>query len=276
MATRIKDEKGSVLWGPNTFGSYTIEQIQVVTKIFEDLLKNLSLKVENVGENVHKDIYTKEESNTLFILKTDFNSLASDLVKALVNNYIQEQASTAGLAAAADVRTLEKVANYLTKTCFNQTYTEIKDVSNLNINPLVDRVFTLETKWTALDTNTNHLMADIYELNPDGSYSSVVKFFKKSEAKAIQDKLGVGTITSGESDVITALNNINVKINTLNTLAETVRILSTSINNLTSRIEKLENKIGEEELDARAKVKGYNVMKFINKVYGKLVEGEEI
>ena len=109
MATRIKDEKGSVLWGPNTFGSYTIEQIQVVTKIFEDLLKNLSLKVENVGENVHKDVYTKEESNTLFILKTDFNSLASDLVKALVNNYIQEQASTAGLAAAADVRTLEKV-----------------------------------------------------------------------------------------------------------------------------------------------------------------------
>ena len=98
----------------------------------------------------------------------------------------------------------------------------------------------------------------------------------KSEAKAIQDKLGVGTITSGESDVITALNNINVKINTLNTLAETVRILSTSINNLTSRIEKLEYKIGEVELDARAIFKVFYVMKFINKVYGKLVEGEDI
>lgn len=239
MSTRIESENGEELWGPDTFGKYSIDKIKVISEILKGIFKDNPITFINQSK-ADDEVYTKTESNTLFILKSDFNSIAGDLVKSLASIYLKELASTQGVASVTDVRALEKVSNYLTRTCFGQTYTEIKDLASMSIVPLPDRVQQVETQMVSIDTRINHTMDVVFETNRDGSFSSVSKVATKEDLKSVNDKMGSGNITVRNSkNVIDAVNRLDKSIVALESISEFVNTLSTTVNTLSSTVNNL-------------------------------------
>ena len=250
MSTRIESENGEELWGPDIFGKYSIDKIKVIAEILKGVFKDNPITFINQSK-ADDEVYTKTESNTLFILKSDFNSIAGDLVKSLASSYLKELASTQGVASVTDVRALEKVSNYLTRACFGQTYTEIKDLASMSIAPLPDRVQQVETQMVSIDTRINHTMDVVFETNRDGSFSSVSKVATKEDLKSVNDKMGSGNITVRNSkNVIDAVNRLDKSIVALesisefvNTLSTTVFTLSSTVNNLSATVSRLSSTV---------------------------------
>ena len=239
MSTRIESENGEELWGPDIFGKYSIDKIKVISEILKGIFKDNPITFINQSK-ADDEVYTKTESNTLFILKSDFNSIAGDLVKSLASSYLKELASTQGVASVTDVRALEKVSNYLTRACFGQTYTEIKDLASMSIAPLPDRVQQVETQMVSIDTRINHTMDVVFETNRDGSFSSVSKVATKEDLKSVNDKMGSGNITVRNSkNVIDAVNRLDKSIVALESISEFVNTLSTTVNTLSSTVNNL-------------------------------------
>nr|DAK81462.1 MAG TPA: hypothetical protein [Caudoviricetes sp.] len=239
MSTRIESENGEELWGPDIFGKYSIDKIKVIAEILKGVFKDNPITFINQSK-ADDEVYTKTESNTLFILKSDFNSIAGDLVKSLASSYLKELASTQGVASVTDVRALEKVSNYLTRACFGQTYTEIKDLASMSIAPLPDRVQQVETQMVSIDTRINHTMDVVFETNRDGSFSSVSKVATKEDLKSVNDKMGSGNITVRNSkNVIDAVNRLDKSIVALESISELVNTLSTTVNTLSSTVNNL-------------------------------------
>lgn len=244
MSTRIESENGEELWGPDIFGKYSIDKIKVIAEILKGVFKDNPITFINQSK-ADDEVYTKTESNTLFILKSDFNSIAGDLVKSLASSYLKELASTQGVASVTDVRALEKVSNYLTRACFGQTYTEIKDLASMSIAPLPDRVQQVETQMVSVDTRINHTMNVVFEMNRDGSFSSVSKVATKEDLKSVKDKVGSGNITVRNSkNVIDAVNQLDKSIVALESISELVNTLSTTVNTLSSTVNNLSETVG--------------------------------
>lgn len=88
MSTRIESESGEELWGPDTFGKYSIDKIRVIAEIMKGVFKDTPITFVNKGKD-SDDVYTKIESNNLFVFKSDFNTLAGDLVKTLTASYLR-------------------------------------------------------------------------------------------------------------------------------------------------------------------------------------------
>ena len=82
-----------IVTGPDIFGKYSIDKIRVIAEIMKGVLKDNPITFINKSKS-DEDVYTKTESNTLFILKSDFNNIAGDLVKSLTSSYLKELAST--------------------------------------------------------------------------------------------------------------------------------------------------------------------------------------
>jgi hypothetical protein len=239
MSTRIESENGEELWGPDIFGKYSIDKIKVIAEILKGVFKDNPITFINQSK-ADDEVYTKTESNTLFILKSDFNSIAGDLVKSLASSHLKELASTQGVASVTEVRSLEKVSNYLTRACFGQTYTEIKDLASMNIAPLPDRVQQVETQMVSIDTRINHTMNVVFETNRDGSFSSISKVATKEDLKSVNDKVGSGNITVRNSkNVIDAVNRLDKSIVALESISEFVNTLSTTVNTLSSTVNNL-------------------------------------
>jgi len=244
MSTRIESENGEELWGPDIFGKYSIDKIKVIAEILKGVFKDNPITFINQSK-ADDEVYTKTESNTLFILKSDFNNIAGDLVKSLASSYLKELASTQGVASVTDVRTLEKVSNYLTRACFGQTYTEIKDLASMSIAPLPDRVQQVETQMVSVDTRINHTMNVVFETNRDGSFSSVSKVATTEDLKSVNDKVGSGNITVRNSkNVIDAVNRLDKSIVALESISELVNTLSTTVNTLSSTVNNLSATVG--------------------------------
>lgn len=244
MSTRIESENGEELWGPDIFGKYSIDKIKVIAEILKGVFKDNPITFINQSK-ADDEVYTKTESNTLFILKSDFNSIAGDLVKSLASSYLKELASTQGVASVTEVRSLEKVSNYLTRACFGQTYTEIKDLASMNIAPLPDRVQQVETQMVSIDTRINHTMNVVFETNRDGSFSSISKVATKEDLKSVNDKVGSGNITVRNSkNVIDAVNRLDKSIVALESISELVNTLSTTVNTLSSTVNNLSATVG--------------------------------
>lgn len=253
MSTRIESKDGEELWGPDTFGKYSIDKIRVIAEIMKGVLKDNPITFINKSKS-DEDVYTKTESNTLFILKSDFNNIAGDLVKSLTSSYLKELASTQGVASATDVKLLEKVSNYLTRACFGQTYTEIKDLASMNIVPIPDRLQQVETQIVSADTRINHTMGVVFEVNRDGSFSSVSKVATKEEVKAVKDVLGSGDITvRSAKNIIDAVNRLDKSIVALESISDFVNTLSTTVTTLSRTVDRLDKLIGSDSLKTTSK-----------------------
>ena len=253
MSTRIESKDGEELWGPDIFGKYSIDKIRVIAEIMKGVLKDNPITFINKSKS-DEDVYTKIESNTLFILKSDFNNIAGDLVKSLTSSYLKELASTQGVASAIDVKLLEKVSNYLTRACFGQTYTEIKDLASMNIVPIPDRLQQVETQIVSADTRINHTMGVIFEVNRDGSFSSVSKVATKEELKSVKDVLGSGDITvRSAKNIIDAVNRLDKSIVALESISDFVNTLSTTVTTLSHTVDRLDKLIGSDSLKTTSK-----------------------
>lgn len=253
MSTRIESKDGEELWGPDIFGKYSIDKIRVIAEIMKGVLKDNPITFINKSKS-DEDVYTKTESNTLFILKSDFNNIAGDLVKSLTSSYLKELASTQGVASAIDVKLLEKVSNYLTRACFGQTYTEIKDLASMNIVPIPDRLQQVETQIVSADTRINHTMGVVFEVNRDGSFSSVSKVATKEELKSVKDVLGSGDITvRSAKNIIDAVNRLDKSIVALESISDFVNTLSTTVTTLLRTVDRLDKLIGSGSLKTTSK-----------------------
>lgn len=253
MSTRIESKDGEELWGPDIFGKYSIDKIRVIAEIMKGVLKDNPITFINKSKS-DEDVYTKTESNTLFILKSDFNNIAGDLVKSLTSSYLKELASTQGVASAIDVKLLEKVSNYLTRACFGQTYTEIKDLVRMNIVPIPDRLQQVETQIVSADTRINHTMGVVFEVNRDGSFSSVSKVATKEELKSVKDVLGSGDITvRSAKNIIDAVNRLDKSIVALESISDFVNTLSTTVTTLSHTVDRLDKLIGSDSLKTTSK-----------------------
>ena len=260
MSTRVVNDEGEVLWGPDTFGTYSIDKIKVIAEIMKSVFKDTPITFVNSGKE-DEEVYTKEESNDRFILKSDFNSIAGDLVKSLTSSYLKELANTQGVASSLDVKSLEKVANFLSRVCFGQTYTEIKELSSMAIVPLPDRLLQVETQQTSLDTKVNHIMGVVFETNRDGSFSSVSKIPTKTEVVGLSSKLGSGSITvRNAKDVVDAVNRLDKSIVALesiseivNTISSTVTALTRTVDGLSKTVDRLGTLVGSDSLNTTSK-----------------------
>lgn len=253
MSTRIESKDGEELWGPDIFGKYSIDKIRVIAEIMKGVLKDNPITFINKSKS-DEDVYTKTESNTLFILKSDFNNIAGDLVKSLTSSYLKELASTQGVASATDVKLLEKVSNYLTRACFGQTYTEIKDLASMNIVPMPDRLQQVETQIVSADTRINHTMSVVFEVNRDGSFSSVSKIATKEELKSVKGVLGSGDITvRSAKNIIDAVNRLDKSIVALESISDFVNTLSTTVTTLSRTVDRLDKLIGSDSLKTTSK-----------------------
>ena len=142
----------------------------------------------------------------------------------------------------------------MTRVCFNQTYTEIKDLSTMNIVAIPDRLQQVETQQVSVDTRINHMMGVIYEINRDGSFSSTSKVATKEEVSSIVNRLGSGSVTvRGASDVVDAVNRLDRSVVALESISNLVSSLSTTVNALANTVNRLDTLLGSEPLRTNAK-----------------------
>lgn len=240
MSTRVLDKDGNELWGPDIFGKYSIDKIEAIAKIMEQVLKNTTINFkEIIGEDGKKEnYYTKTETDDQFFRKADFDTIAKAYLVSSINQYLNDIKSTDGVASNADVNTMRKVANYLTKACFDQTYQELESTNTLSINPIPTRLDNAETSIKALDTNVAHMMDVMYQVNHDGSFSSTVKLPTAERFNEVNNKVdnNVNSIVAIRGDIA------NIR-SILTTLTDTTSF--TNITNINNRLTAIETKLNE-------------------------------
>jgi len=124
----------------------------------------------------------------------------------------------------------------------------------MNIVPIPDRLQQVETQIVSADTRINHTMGVVFEVNRDGSFSSVSKVATKEEVKAVKDVLGSGDITvRSAKNIIDAVNHLDKSIVALESISDFVNTLSTTVTTLSRTVDRLDKLIGSDSLKTTSK-----------------------
>lgn len=172
VATSIQNPEGDVLWAPNDFGSYSIEKIQLITKILQDAMKDMVITVKNEDSADGNSYYTKEESNNYFLRKTDYSSIAEETI----NRIIQNDIDTNVLLSVSTFNQMINAVDFLARICFDLTYEQLKAAgSELTFVPFHTTINNLSARISAFDTNLDQLLNTVYQRNQDNTinYSAV-------------------------------------------------------------------------------------------------------
>lgn len=256
MATSIENESGELLWSPNNFGSYSVEKIQLIVDILKSLLQDTTLKLDTTS-SLSGDYYTKEQTNETFLLKTDFNSLATSLVTSKLDEYIQQKETSGDLVDAETVRTCVKILNWVCKACFDQSYTDTSEITEMTeITPFPISIQNITSNLASMSTSVSHLQSVVYEVNSDGTVSSIVRVTTKSEFTALTDRIGSDTLTTSAKTITGAINELNSNVATGNrvtdletktdNLSNTVTSLNSSISTLNSTVSSLSTAVSNK------------------------------
>lgn len=172
VATSIQNPEGETLWAPNDFGTYSIEKIQIISKILQDAMKEMVITVKNEDSVDGNSYYTKEESNNYFLRKTDYESIA----ESTINRIIQNDIDTNVLLSVSTFNQMINAVNFLAKICFDLTYDQLKAAgAELTFVPFHTTINNLSARITAFDTNLDQLLNTVYQRNQDNTinYSAV-------------------------------------------------------------------------------------------------------
>lgn len=172
VATSIQNPEGETLWAPNDFGTYSIEKIQVISKILQDAMKEMVITVKNEDSADGSSYYTKEESNNYFLRKTDYSSIAEETI----NRIIQNDIDTNVLLSVSTFNQMINAVDFLARICFDLTYDQLKAAgAELTFVPFHTTINNLSARITAFDTNLDQLLNTVYQRNQDNTinYSAV-------------------------------------------------------------------------------------------------------
>ena len=90
-----------------------------------------------------------------------------------------------------------------------------------------------------MSTSVSHLQSVVYEVNSDGTVSSIVRVTTKSEFTALTDRVGSDTLTTSAKTITGAINELNSNVATGNRVTD----LETKTNNLSSTVTSLNSSI---------------------------------
>lgn len=208
MSLTVENDNGDLMWSPNDFGTYSVEKIQVIADILKEIFKNTPITLSIDSTLSGGSYYTKEESNQNFVLKTDFSSLASDLVKSLVTSYLKDKETSGDLANSSTQKDNIRVLGLLTKICFDQTYEgTVSATETPTFTPFPLQIQNLTELVNSDNTNISHLLSVVYEVNNDGTVSSRVNVATLKDLEAVNTSI---------NSVNNSLDSMNGSISTIN------------------------------------------------------------
>lgn len=204
VATSIQNPEGEVLWAPNDFGTYSIEKIQVISKILQDAMKEMVITVKSDESMDGSSYYTKEESNNYFLRKTDYESIAENTI----NRIIQNDIDTNVLLSVSTFNQMINAVDFLARICFDLTYNQLKAAgAELTFVPFHTTINNLSARITAFDTNLDQLLNTVYQRNPDNTINySAVNFVTRDD---INGYITAGDIRDLRGQYATLLENNN-------------------------------------------------------------------
>ena len=231
MSTSIVGEDGELRWAPNDFGTYSVEKIQEITKILSGLLESIKVSVEMDDSN--KNYYTKEETDTKllsYFLKTDFQDYLGSQINDIIGAYIQSQENMGQIVTADTIARMKKVIGFLTRVCFDQSYSQMEGTDTESTNPYNYRINSLETNLSSTRNIVDSLVSDFYT-EPSLRYG--FNFVRKSSITTTTDN-STDKVPSAslEYSLRLMVNGLRNDFYTNPTLGSGIKFISTS--NVTS------------------------------------------
>lgn len=179
VITGIENEEEEILWAPNDFGTYSIEKIEVIAKILQNVMKDMVITVKNDTSSDDGSYYTKEESNNYFLRKTDYRSMASETLNEIVQSNIDRNV----LLSVSDFNSMVNAVDFLARICFSLTYNQLKAAGNeLTFVPFHTQINNLSSRVSSFDDNIDKLLYAVFKKNSDNSINyNLVEFVKPGE-----------------------------------------------------------------------------------------------
>lgn len=259
MSTKVVNEQGDLLWGPNDFGDYSIEKIQLISSILRELLSSVTLSTKTVTEGGDTSgFYTKNESDNRYLLAETATSLIEVIAKQSTDTYLKE-------GGAVSLTDFTQVRGWLIRLNRLVEGVDLDNPQEAAGNYITLRIESLETKEQANASNILGLQRDVYKSNGDGSISSEVKFtyaedmgITKKDKMIVSLSEGFGTY---RSTIVTAMNYLMTLIENLDqSQGDSVTDLSNKVKTLedfktaaNKDITSLKSSVGDVELQTEAK-----------------------
>jgi len=200
VVTSIENPDGETLWAPNDFGTYSIEKIEVISKILQNMLKELvvTVKVDQSGDD--NTFYTKEESNEYFLRKTDYRSLALDTINDLVQSNVDNDV----IVSVNSFNQMINAVNFLSRICFDLTYEQLKvSGEELTFVPFHTEINNLSARVSSFDTNMDRLLYTVYQTNANNSIDyTKVNFVRLSDLEGYVTTSAISDIRTSQADLI--------------------------------------------------------------------------
>lgn len=200
---QLTNDDGDVLWDPKDFGEYSIDKVELIISLLENLLSKTTIKMETTyDDGTLSNIYTKSQSDERFFHKSDTDSVITPLVRDKIDVYLS---NTQTVASKSEFDVLKGIVNTLRISCVGL---------DLEGNS-VDSAMSLSSRMTGLDDSRNgkvttnynniwNLSAIIYEIE-DGQITSKVKVAYKADVGLLKD---LDSSISDRSSLVAAINSL--------------------------------------------------------------------
>lgn len=244
------DDNSPLMWAPDDFGQYSIDKINLITNILKGLLSDITIKTDQQGR---EDVYTKTESNKIFVQRTEFTNMAGDLIHSLTDSYLKEQSEQGKIVNSLTTDDIVKVLDVIAKKNYGESYETIlskfKDLGDYPVgygfNTLLDRVNNLDSSSTSIKNQIIWLQNQVYGTTNNLASDTPTILVKKSEISSLEDTVNkCNTSVSGMKSTVdstsTTVSSLVTKVGT-NTLNTTEKNLTDAVNSLAKDVSNLQS-----------------------------------
>lgn len=221
-AGQVSDDDEDYAWNPADFGEFDIEKIKAIAKIWEKLLKAITLKVDSTLPEF-KDVYTKEEVLRLltdYVLKSDFSNLAGEVVKEKADNYFTGLEQEGKIVTSDSLVDIDKLLGWLVQICFAVDKEKLIRTGPGSFTAFSTQIFNLDTVVNGV-SGAGGLVGRTYAL--EGMLYSDPAQRSKSIIKGDQD---AETLSTEAQTIFGAINEIYNLLTSLQSIQDLSSIQS--------------------------------------------------
>ena len=215
MSTKIVNAENpeEILWAPDDFGTYSMDKIELITKILHELFENTKVKTEaDISEESLANIYTRTQADAAFVAKGDL----FDLSKKYAQEEIALQLAAETILGEAAKKVLMGYINTLYKSCYGKD-TEDHEASEIGFSTRIDsNKQQIDSNYSLIRTHVLNLM---YPISGSGDYDYTKPLvLTESSLTPVNNKIGnLEDIEEGvtNTSLVDAVNYLNDTIKTL-------------------------------------------------------------
>ena len=211
---QVGDDDDNYAWEPSDFGEFDIEKIKAIAKIWEKLFKAITLKVEStIPES--KDSYTKEEVLRLltdYVLKSDFNNLAGEVVREKAENYLSDLERSGRIVTSDSLTDIDRLLGWLVQVSFEVDKDDLLTTGPGNFTGFPTQLINLDSVVNGVNgagglVRRTYALESMLYLDPDQRSGSIIKGDKDAATLSTEAQTIYGAINEIYS-LLTSLQSI--------------------------------------------------------------------